>query len=120
MNTNIVFPACTLSITSPESFESVSVAGFDVTWDGSECGGTVWLTIMDGTDSTGVWKETANDGAETLTSSDLAPLVGQTGTYNLVIMKYVEQNIVAPDYKSESVIRARAYNVMEHISIAGK
>jgi hypothetical protein len=117
LNTGIVFPACSLGITSPVSFGTVSINGFEVQWDGSECGGTVWLTIMDGTDSTGVWKETDNDGIDTLTASDLQPLGGQTGTYNLIILKQVEENIDSPGYMPESVIRVRAINVMEQIHI---
>lgn len=117
LNTYINFPACTLSITSPETFGTVSISGFDLTWDGSECGGTVWLTVLDGTDSTGVWVETDNDGSYTLTAGDLAPLGGQTGTYNLAIIKLVEENISSSGYRPESVIRSRAFNVVEQVHI---
>jgi hypothetical protein len=117
LNTNVVFPACTLSITSPETFGTVSINGFELTWDGTECGGTVWLTILDGTDSTGVWVETENDGSYTLTAGDLVPLDGQTGTYNLAIIKLVEENITSPGYRSESIVRSRAFNSVEQVHI---
>ena len=120
LNTSINFPACTLAIITPESFESVSITGFDVTWDGSECGGTVWLTILDGTDSTGVWKEAINDGSASLTADDLAPLGGQTGIYNLAVVKLVEENIDAPGYMAEGLVRMRVFNVMEQIGIHSK
>ena len=120
LNTSIDFPACTLAIISPESFETVSITGFDVTWDGTECGGTVWLTVLDGTDSTGVWKQTANDGSGSLTADDLAPLGGQTGTYNLAVLKLAEENIDAPGYMPESLIRMRVFNVMEQVNIHSK
>jgi hypothetical protein len=120
LNTDFIFPDCALGITDPESFETVSITGFEVSWSGSDCGGTVWLTLMDGNDSTGVWKEVANDGLDSLTATDLIPLGGQTGQYNLAIIKYVEENISAPGYRSESLIRAKAYNVMEQINISSK
>ncbi|UCC44120.1 MAG: hypothetical protein JSU65_13570 [Candidatus Zixiibacteriota bacterium] len=119
LNTGPIFPACTLAIISPESFNTVSISGFEVTWDGSECGGTVWLTLLDGTDSTGVWKEVPNDGLDSLTAADLAPLGGQTGTYNLAIVKLVEENLIAPGYGPESLIRSRAFNIMEQIYLTG-
>jgi hypothetical protein len=120
LNTDINFPACTLAIISPETFNTVSISGFEVTWDGSECGGNVWLTLMDGNDSIGVWKETNNDGIDSLTAADLAPLGGQTGTYSLIIIKQVEENIDAPGYRPESLIRMRAFNLMAQINIASK
>ncbi len=120
LNTNVSFPACTLGIVSPESFNTVSITGFNVTWESSLCDGNIWLTLLDGTDSTGVWKETPNDGSETLTAADLAPLGGQTGSYNLAIIKIVEENIDAPGYKTESLVRMRAFNIMEQINISSK
>jgi hypothetical protein len=119
LSAEFTFPACTLGITDPESFEFVSISGFEVRWDGADCGGTVWLTLMDGTDSTGVWKEVANDGMDSLTAADLAPLGGQTGAYDLIIIKQIEENIVAPGYRRESVVRMRAYNVMAQINLSG-
>ena len=121
LNVGILFPACTLDITSPLSFETVSIDGFEVTWNSNVCGGNVWLTLMqmNGIDSTGVWKEAVNDGLDSLSAADLAPLGGQTGTYNLIILRQVEESIDASGYRSESLIRARAYNVMEQINIFG-
>jgi hypothetical protein len=78
------------------------------------------LTLMDGTDSTGVWLETANDGIDTLTAADLAPLGGQTGAYDLVIMKLGQQNISAPGYSAQSLFRTRSYNTMAQINISSK
>ncbi len=118
--TSIDFPACTLGIVSPESFENVPISGFEVTWDGSECGGTVWLILMDGADSTGVIKETANDGIDSLTAADLAPLGGQTGTYDLVILLSHQVTIDALGYLPESYIRARVINRMPQINITSQ
>ncbi|MCP4582117.1 MAG: hypothetical protein GY839_10910 [candidate division Zixibacteria bacterium] len=119
LSTSIVFPACTLGITSPVSFETVSIDGFEIQWDGDGCDPTIWITILDGTDSTGVMKQTDNDGVDSLTASDLLPLGGVTGTYNLVIFKLVQQTISAGGYMPASIIRARAINVMEQIHIYG-
>ena len=63
--------------------------------------------------------ETDNDGSYTLTAGDLAPLGGQTGTYNLAIIKLVEENISSPGYRPESVIRSRAFNIVEQVHIYG-
>jgi len=117
LNTSIVFPACTLSIVSPESFDDVPISGFEVTWEGSECGGTVWLVLMDGDDSTGVCKETTNDGIDSLTAADLAPLGGQTGSYDLIVFKLLKENLDIPGYVSGSYIRARVINRMLQIDI---
>ena len=117
LDTDIIFPACTLSIVSPESFNNVPISGFEVTWEGSECGGTVWLVLMSGEDSTGVLKETTNDGVDSLTAADLAPLGGQTGSYDLIIFKSLEESIDRPGYMSESYIRARVINRMLQINI---
>jgi len=119
MTTSIMFPACTLSITDPESFEMVSIDGFEVQWNGSGCGETVWLTLMSGTDSTGVFKQVDNDGIDSLTANDLQPLGGQTGIYDLVIFKWIQQSIDEPGYMPPSIIRARAINVMPQINISG-
>jgi hypothetical protein len=117
LNANPVFPACTLSVTEPESFETVSIDGFEVRWDRGSCGGTVWLTLLYGNDSTGVWKEVANDGVDSLTAADLAPLGGQTGQYDLAVVKLVEENVVASGYRATSLVRFRAYNVMAQIRL---
>ncbi len=120
LSTNIIFPSCTLGIVSPESFEMVSLNGFEVTWNSDECGSTVWLTLLtDTNDSTGVWKQVEDDGADSLTAADLAPLGGQAGTYNLAIVKVVQQPIIASGYIPQSVIRARVYHVMLQINLSG-
>jgi hypothetical protein len=116
--TNITFPTCTLQIDSPESFDVVTLGGFEVTWTSGGCGSTVWLTLLTNTgEPTGVWKQVDNDGSDSLTAANLAPLSGQTGQYNLMISMRVQQTISAPGYIDQSVIRARAYNVMELINI---
>ncbi len=117
LGADIVFPACTLAVVSPEAFETVSLNGFEVTWNGFNCGSTVWITLLSGSDSTGVMKETDNDGTDSLTASDLAPLGGQADYYDLVIFMQVQQNIDATGYLPESVIRARAINVMPQVYI---
>jgi len=118
--TGIDFPACTLSIVSPESFDNVPISGFEVTWDGSDCGGTVWLILMDGSDSTGVRKETANDGVDSLTAADLVPLGGQTGSYDLVILQSHQESIDALGYLPESYLRTRVINRMTQINITSQ
>ena len=115
------FPACTLSILTPESFNTLSINGFEVTRDHSDCdgGGTGWLVLMDGTDSTGVRKLVANDGLDSLTGEDLLPLEGVTGQYDLYIIRQVEENITATGYMPESLVRMRAINRMIQINITG-
>ena len=117
LNTSMLFPDCPLGILHPESFETVPITGFEVTWDGSECGGNVWITLMSGNDSTGVIKETANDGVDSLTAEDLLPLGGQVGSYDLIIFKLEEEPIDASGYLIESVIRARVKEIMPQIVI---
>ena len=120
LNTNATSPACTLSIISPESFEMVPISGFEVTWDDGDCGGNVWLTLMDGANSTGVSKEVINDGLDSLTAADLAPLEGQTGSYDLYLIRRTEENLDAVGYRPESLIRFRIINRMLQISITSR
>ena len=117
---DFTFPACTLAILTPESFDMVSINGFEVTWNYSDCdGAAVWLVLMDGTDSTGVRKLVANDGLDSLTAADLAPLGGVTGQYDLYIIRQVEENLIATGYLPLSIIRFRAINRMILINITG-
>ena len=120
LNTSVTFPACTLGIISPESFDMVPITGFEVTWDDGDCDGTIWLTLTDGSNSTGVSKEVVNDGLDSLTAANLAPLGGQTGSYDLYLIKLVEENINVPGYKPESIIRSRVINRMPQINITSK
>ena len=120
LNTSVNFPACTLAIISPESFDNIPISGFEVTWDGSECGGNVILALLDGTDSTGVWKEVANDGTDSLTEADLLPLDGHTGTYDLYLIKQVEENITSTGYLTQSLVRSRIINRMPQVHISSK
>jgi hypothetical protein len=119
LDVDFTFPACTLAILSPEGLTSVPISGFEVTWDHSDGdgGGTVWLVLMDGADSTGVRKLVPNDGSDSLTAADLTPLGGVTGTYDLYIIRQVEENIIAPGYLPLSFVRFRAMNRMPQISI---
>jgi len=112
-----LFPQWTLEIISPESFDVVSINGFDVTWDGGSYSGNVWLILMSGNDSTGVIIETENDGSYTFSSGDLAPLGGQTGSYDLILLRREEATIDKPEYRSESLLRIRVYCKMEQINI---
>jgi hypothetical protein len=120
LNTNVTLPACTLAIISPESFENAPISGFEVTWDDGDCGGNVRLILMDGTDSTGVSKEVVNDGFDSFTAADLAPLDGQTGSYDLYLIKRTEENLDAVGYRPESLSRFRIINRMLQISITSR
>ncbi|MEZ5358694.1 MAG: hypothetical protein R3F48_07645 [Candidatus Zixiibacteriota bacterium] len=112
LSTAYTFPACSLAITYPQGglVDNVPISGFEVLWDGSECGGTAYLLLMDGADSTGVLKQVANDGADSLTAADLAPLGGTTGQYDLYLFKIYEENVSASGYVPGSLIRTRIIN----------
>jgi len=116
--TAALLPACTLGITWPDGIQPVTISGFEVRWNCAPCEGDVWLTLMKDGDSTGVWKQVANDGRDSLTAVDLSPLSGVTGRYDLIIMTVTEDAVLAPGYIPGSLIRTRVFNRILQISIS--
>jgi len=116
LNGSITLPSCTPIITEPESFDTMFNYTFEVTWDNA-CGGDVWLTLMRGLDSTGVWIKTPDDGSYTFNAVDLNPYITAGSAYNIIILKQNSYYINVGGYDSRSLIRARCFNSMDGIYI---
>ncbi|UCF05224.1 MAG: hypothetical protein JSV33_15105 [bacterium] len=118
LNSSIVFDDCVPILTYPQPLDHVSINGFDVHWDNSSCSiANVTLTLMkydspSVRDSTDVWITTTNDGFYTFTADDLAPLNGETGQYDIIIIEQTVGAIVATGYMPGSIIRTRAYHMV--------
>jgi len=114
---SITFPECAPMITSPASFDPVSMDGFTVTWSGydgfPDCDRPVTLAIMDIMgDSTGVRVSTANDGSYTFTAGELSVI--DPSLIDLQIVLAVENfaYIDAEGFDPRSWIRARTLSVV--------
>jgi hypothetical protein len=83
--------------------DTVSLGGFNVTWDGTGSG-TVRLSIIGmGGDFVGI--ETANDGSYTFSAGELSELVA--GVHALTLNYFNSENIDVPGYDSNSYVRAQ-------------
>ncbi len=102
------FPSTAPTLTSPVDSDTVSMSGFDVAWTGDEDGTVIRLVLISDGDTAGVAFETDNDGSYSITSSDLEPLAGTAGEYELVIIRQNYKAITAVGYDSRSYIQARA------------
>jgi len=107
--TDFTFLAVIPIITSPQGLETVSIEGFNVTWNGTSAD-NVTLAIYSGTEPTGVEVETINDGSYTFTANDMLPLGGVEGNYDIAIILTGEVNIVDSNLDSRSLIRMKAFN----------
>jgi hypothetical protein len=108
----ITFPECAPLITSPASYDPISLTGFTVNWSGfddfTDCDRQVSITILEMSgDSTGVYVTTDNDGSYTFTAGELSAIDPSTIELQIVLIVENVRNIDAAGYDPRSWIRAR-------------
>ena len=113
---SILFPQCAPLITSPESYGSISLDGFTVTWSGYEefadCDRQITITIEElGGVPTGVSVTTDNDGSYTFTAGELSVIDPMLMDLQIVLTVENIRNIDSPGYDPRSWIRARTQTV---------
>lgn len=102
----IEFPSCQPTLTAPIAGDTVTKAGFDVTWT-NVCGGVVRITLLQDESDSVLSVEVSNSaGSHTF---DNAVLSGMTaGEYGIVLVHQNSKNIDAAGYDSRSTIMARS------------
>ncbi|MBD3233395.1 MAG: hypothetical protein GF315_06690 [candidate division Zixibacteria bacterium] len=110
LDADIEFPQYEPVLTDPTMNDTLSLSGFDISWDGGG-GGTLSLALMTTTGDTsvlGVFLDTENDGSHTYTASDLNNLT--PGAYVIVLNMFNYENIDAEGYDPRSFIEAMVTN----------
>ncbi len=110
LDADIEFPEYEPVLTDPIMNDTLSLSGFDISWDGGG-GGTLSLALMTTTGDTsvlGVFLDTENDGSHTFTASDLSNLT--PGAYVIVLNIFNYKNINAEGYDPRSFIEAMITN----------
>ncbi len=105
----IDFPVNETYVTSPTYYGTVSLSGFNVTWESGNSAGTVMLFLMDAQNDTTLYVETDNDGAYTFNSTALSGLTA--GQYGLLMIHENWDYITATGIDPRSFIRARVINI---------
>ena len=109
---SIIFPDTETFITEPNDEDTIALDGFTVSWNGSGSD-SVMLKILEGSNTTAVSVTAANDGSYSFTTDDLAPLGGQAGNYEIMLIYQKEKLISAAGYDSRSYIRARMISTID-------
>jgi hypothetical protein len=109
---SIRFPGAETYLTNPAMGDTVGLDGFTVQWAGAGTGDVLFM-ILSGNDTTGVTITTENDGEYEFSPNDLAPLVGQSGDYAIMMIHQNETLIDANGYDPRSYIWARVINIVQ-------